>query len=334
MTQSAPISPGKVRWGILATGGVARLMAKDLLSHGHRVTAVGSRSAENAHVFAKQFGIQRAHDSYDGLVADPQVDVVYVATPHNLHVENAVAALENGKHVLVEKAFALNADGARRIAQVARSKKLVALEAMWTRFLPHMDLVREVVKSGRIGAVKSVHADHAQKLSADPKHRLNDPQLAGGALLDLGAYPLSFVHDLLGAPTEILARGTLKDTGVDASVATVMSHQGGALSTTYSSSEARGPNRAVVLGAQGRVEIAPVWYTPAPVTVYDSDNRVVDVFERPVSGRGMQYQAAEVERLLASGETESPSMTLNESIAVMTTMDQVRAAIGVRYPGE
>lgn len=334
MTATAPMSEGKVRWGILATGGIARLMTKDLLAHGHRITAAGSRSAQNAQTFAKEFGIDRAHGSYDALVSDPEVDVVYVATPHNLHVVNTVAALENGKHVLVEKAFTLNAVEARRIAELARGRGLLVLEAMWTRFLPHMRFVREVVKSGQIGDVQSLHADHTQKLSSDPRHRLNDPTLAGGALLDLGVYPLSFAHDLLGLPTDVVARGTLKESGVDGSVATIMNHEGGAISTTYCSSESRGPNRAVVLGTKGRVEIASVWYTPAPVTVYDADDRVIDTFQQPVSGRGMQYEAAEVERLLTAGESESPLMTLDESVAVMATMDKVRAAIGVRYPGE
>lgn len=328
------MSDGVARWGILATGGIARLFTQDLRAHGHKVTAVGSRSAASARAFADEFGIARAHGSYAALVADPEVDVVYVATPHNFHADNAVAALKAGKHVLVEKAFTMNADQARQIADLARAGGLLAMEAMWTRFLPHMHFVRDVVRSGRIGEVRSVHADHSQRLTADPAHRLNDPALAGGALLDLGAYPLSFVHDILGAPEEVLARATMRDTGVDASVATIMSHRGGAVSTTYSTMETRGPNRAVVLGTEGRVEIAPVWYSPAPVTVHDARNQVVDSFDEPVSGRGMQHQAAEVERLLVAGETESPVMTLDDSVAVMTTMDRVRAIIGLRYPGE
>jgi predicted dehydrogenase len=334
VTRNAPMSDGRVRWGILATGGIARLMAKDLLTHGHHVTAAGSRSLESAHAFAEEFGIDRAHGSYGDLVADPEVDVVYIATPHNFHIENAVAALKQDKHVLVEKPFTVNAAEARQIAELARSQGLVALEAMWPRFLPHMAFVRDTVRIGRIGRVTSVHADHAQKLSSDPLHRLNNPALAGGALLDLGVYTMALVHDILGMPTDVLARGTLKETGVDGSVATMMVHEGGAVSTTYSSSETRGPNRAVILGTEGRIEIAPTWYTPTSVTVYDARNEAVDSFEEQVSGRGMQYQASELERLVASGESESPLMTLDDSIAVMEMMDQVRAQVGVRYPGE
>ena len=334
MTPPAPVSDGNIRWGILATGGIARAFTRDLLAHGHRVTAVGSRSADSARAFAGEFGIDRAHPSYDDLVSDPEVDVVYVATPHNFHAANALAALEAGKHVLVEKAFTVTAGEARRVVEAAGSRGLLVLEAMWTRFLPHMAFVRSVVGSGRLGEVRSLHADHTQRLPADPAHRLNNPQLAGGALLDLGVYPLSFAHDLLGPPVEVTARATLKETGVDASVATVLRHKGSALSTSYSSSETRGPNTAVVLGTEGRIDIDAVWYAPAAVTVRNAEGEVVERFDQPVSGRGMQYQAAEVERLLLSGQTASPLMTPEDSVAVMATMDAVRAAIGVRYPGE
>jgi predicted dehydrogenase len=332
--EASPVSAGSVRWGILATGGVARLFARDLVRHGHRVTAVGSRSRDAAQAFADEFAIPRAHGSYDDLVADPEVDVVYVATPHNLHAANAAAALTSGKHVLVEKALTVNAAQARELVELGRRHHLLVMEAMWTRFLPHMAFVRDVVAGGRIGRVRSLHADHTQRLPSDPAHRLNDPDLAGGALLDLGVYPLSFAHDILGTPTDVRALGTLKETGVDGAVATILRHEHGAASTSYSSSETRGPNTAVVLGTDGRVEIAAVWYAPAAVTVYDGDNRVVERYDHPVSGRGMQYQAAEVERLLDAGETASPLMTPDDSVAVMTTMDEIRAAIGVRYPGE
>ncbi len=332
--EPAPQSAGDVRWGILATGGIARIFVRDLLAHGHRVTAVGSRSAAGARAFADEFGIPHAHGSYEELCADPEVDVVYVATPHNLHAENATSALENGKHVLVEKAFTMNAGQAREVVELAARSGLLVVEAMWTRFLPHMAFVREVVGGGRIGEVRWLQADHTQRLPADPAHRLNDPALAGGALLDLGVYPLSFAHDLLGPPVEVLARGTLRDTGVDSSVATVLRHAGGAVSTSYSASDAAGPNVAVVLGTEGRIEISATWYGPAEVRVHDAGRQQVDRFDTPVSGRGMQYQAAEVERLLAAGLTASPLMTPEGSVAVMETMDEIRAQLGVRYPGE
>ncbi|MGI8888482.1 MAG: Gfo/Idh/MocA family protein [Nocardioidaceae bacterium] len=287
--EPAPRSEGKVGWGILATGGIARLFTRDLLAHGHRVTAVGSRSADSARAFAGDFGIATAHGSYDDLVADPDVDVVYVATPHNMHAPNALAALGNGKPVLVEKAFTVNAAEAREVVDAGRSEGLLVMEAMWTRFLPHMTFVRSVAASGRIGEVRSLHADHTQRLPSDPTHRLNDPHRAGGALLDLGVYPLSFAHDVLGAPVEVIASSTLTDTGVDATVATILRHENGAVSTSYTSMEIRGPNTAVILGTEGWIEIDPVWYSPAVVTVYDAAGCVAERFDRQVSGRGMQY---------------------------------------------
>lgn len=333
-SERAPISDGDVRWGILATGGIARLFTRDLIMHGHRVVAVGSRSPENARAFAAEFDVPNAHGTYQDLVADPAVDVVYVATPHTFHAANARAALEHDKHVLVEKAFTLNADEARRVVQLARERDLVVLEAMWTRFLPHMAFVRRAVAEGRIGELRSLHAEHGQRLPTDPRHRLNALELGGGALLDLGVYPLSFAHDLLGPPTDVIATGTLSRTGVDLSVATILRHAGDRISTTYSSMESLSRNTAQVLGSEGRIEIGSVWYTPAPVAVYDVQGRLVDSYAPAVSGRGMQYQAAEVERLIRAGETVSPLLTPDDSVAVMTTMDQVRAALGVRYPGE
>jgi predicted dehydrogenase len=332
--EPAPRSPGAVRWGILATGGIARLFTRDLLQHGHQVPAVGSRSARAAQDFADEFGIGRSHGSYDDLVADPGVDVVYVATPHSLHAENAIAALEHGKHVLVEKAFTMNARQARAVAEAAASRNLLVMEAMWTRFLPHMVFLRSALSSGAIGEVRSLHARHTQQLPTDPSHRLNRLDLAGGALLDLGVYPLSFAHDVLGPPVHISAAGSLSRAGVDVAVGTVLRHREDAISTSYSSMETRGPNFAEVLGTKGRLAIDPVWYGPSVVTLYDDAGTVVDRFDSPVSGRGMQYQAAEVERILDAGETTSPLMAPEDSIAVMETMDAVRAELGVRYPGE
>jgi predicted dehydrogenase len=330
----APLSDGKVGWGILATGGVARLFTRDLRLHGHRIIAVASRSRLRAEGFARVFDLPRFHGCYADLLDDPEVDVVYVATPHHLHADNAMAALSHGKHVLVEKAFTRNETEARNVVDLAAARHLLVMEAMWPRFLPHMAFVRSVLDNGTIGAVRSLHADHTQRLPSDPHHRLNDPALAGGALLDLGVYPISFAQSVLGPPQEVTAEGNLRNTGVDHSVATIMRHRDNALSTSYSSMETRGTNTATVLGTEGRIDIGSIWYTPADVMVYDADGRLTDTFQSHVSGRGMQYQAAEMERLIGLGETASPLMRPEDSISIMRTMDRIRQAIGVRYPGE
>jgi predicted dehydrogenase len=331
---AVPTSDGALGWGILATGGIAELMTRDLVAHGHRVAAVGSRHAESAREFAARHGIARSHASYDDLVADPAVDVVYVATPHPFHAANSLSALAAGKHVLVEKAFTLNAAQARAVVRQAAERRLVVMEAMWTRFLPHMAFVRDVLADGRLGEVCSVHADHTQKLTDDPTHRLNDPALGGGALLDLGVYPVSFAHAVLGPVADVVASASMRETGVDCEVSTILRHRDGGLSTSFSSSRTKGPNVATILGTEGRIDLEAVWYAPSAVVVRDVRGRELDRFEASVSGRGMQYQAAELERVVASGEVSSPILPPEESVAVVETLDQVRAAIGLRYPGE
>jgi predicted dehydrogenase len=182
----APVSDGRLGWGILGPGAIADAFVKDLKLHGHRVAAVGSRSLERAQGFATRFDIPHAHGSYDALVADPTVDVVYIATPHNLHAENAIASVQSGKHALVEKAFTLNAEQAERVVELARREQRVLVEAMWTRFLPHMAFVRSVVASGRIGHVRSLHADHCQNLPSRAGNRIKDHRQGCGAMLYIG----------------------------------------------------------------------------------------------------------------------------------------------------
>jgi predicted dehydrogenase len=324
----------QIRWGILATGWIADLFTKDLILTGHAVTAVGSRSQASADRFAKALGIPTAHGSYEALVADPNVDIIYIATPHPQHISAAKLALNAGKHILVEKAFTLNAAEAAEIVALAQAKGLVVLEAMWTRFLPHMKRIREILKAGMIGEVRSITADHRQKLPDDPKHRLNALDLGGGALLDLGIYPISFAWDVLGKPSAIQATATFRETGADAQVATIFHYANGAIATTLSSSDSAGPNRAAVVGTKGRIEIDAVWYSPTTFRVYDNDNNLVEAFDHAVAGRGMQFQADEAERLIAAGLTAGEIMPPSQSVEIMATLDEVRRQIGLHYPGE
>ncbi len=324
----------QIRWGILATGWIADLFTKDLILTGHAVTAVGSRSQASADRFAKALGIPTAHGSYEALVADPNVDIIYIATPHPQHISAAKLALNAGKHILVEKAFTLNAPEAAEIVALAQAKGLVVLEAMWTRFLPHMKRIREILKAGTIGEVRSITADHRQKLPDDPKHRLNALDLGGGALLDLGIYPISFAWDVLGKPSAIQATATFRETGADAQVATIFHYANGAIATTLSSSDSAGPNRAAVVGTKGRIEIDHVWYSPTTFRVYDNANNVIETFDRAVAGRGMQFQADEAERLIAAGLTAGDIMPPSQSVEIMATLDEVRRQIGLRYPCE
>jgi predicted dehydrogenase len=205
---------------------------------------------------------------------------------------------------------------------------------MWTRWLPHMVRLREIVAAGTIGEIRSMSADHTQLLPSDPGHRLNALELGGGALLDLGVYPVSFASQLFGAPQSVQAAATFKETGADAQVATVFSYAGGQIATTYSASTTRGPNVAVVLGTEGRIEVDSVWYTATGLRVYDAAGALTEEFRPAVAGRGMQYQADEAEALVRAGQTASAVLPPQESVAVMATLDEIRAQIGLRYPGE
>lgn len=323
-----------IRWGILATGGIAHSFTRDLRTAGLTVAAVGSRRRDSAEEFAAAFDIPRAHGSYEDLVADPDVDIVYVSTPHPLHADNAILALEAGKHVPVEKPFTLTAAEAARVRDTARARGLLAMEAMWTRYLPHMARVREIVRAGTLGEVRVVTADHTQRLPTDPGHRLNALDLGGGALLDLGIYPISFAWDILGAPVTAVAGGRLGETGADTEIATIMTHAGGAVSTSVSSSRAAGPNTAHVIGTEARIELDRVWYNPTSFRVITPDGTVIEEYTSTVAGRGMQYQALAAEELLRAGMTDSALLPLDESVAIMALLDDLRAQLGVRYPGE
>lgn len=323
-----------VRWGILATGNIASDFVEDLRVAGSTVTAVGSRTQESADRFAQKHGIPTAHATYADLVNDPEVDIVYIATPHTGHVDAAILALEAGTHVLVEKPFTLNAAEAERIVALAEEKGLFVLEAMWTRFLPHMRRIHEILDAGTIGEVRSVIADHQQSLPTDPLGRLQNPDLGGGALLDLGIYPVSFAIDILGLPSKVEAIATMTPTGVDGQTGIVFSHEGGAQSVLHTALDTVGTNRAAIVGTAGRIEIDAVWYSPTSFTVFDGNGEVVERFESSVDGQGRQFQAIEAERLIEAGETSSQLLTPRESVAIMTVLDRIRDRIGLVYPSE
>ena len=324
----------KLRWGIIGTGLIADLFVTDLLANDFTVTAVGSRSQASADEFAARFGIANAHPTYEALVADPEVDVVYVATPHPMHVDNATLALNAGKHVLIEKPFTLNAKDAAAIVALAEEKKLVVLEAMWARFLPHMVRLREIIAAGTLGDVRTVIADHNQNLPKDPSHRLQNPDLGGGALLDLGIYPISFAWDVLGAPTSIYATAAKTPTGVDRQTAVIFGYADGQQALVHTALDTAGPTTASVIGTDGWIAIEGTFYAPTNFTVYNAQNEIVERYESEVSNRGMQFQAAELERIVASGALAGDILPPSETVAIMASLDEIRSQIGLVYPGE
>jgi predicted dehydrogenase len=321
-----------IRWGILATGWIAGLFASDLkLLPDAELAAVGSRTQEAAERFGDEFGVARRHGSYQALVEDPDVDVVYIATPHPGHYETTLAAIEAGKHVLVEKPFTMDADEARRLIDAARARNVFVLEAMWTRFLPHILRVREIVAAGTLGEIVSVTAEHGQYFEPDPNHRIFAPELGGGALLDLGIYPVSFASMVLGTPRTITAVSDPAFTGVDAQTSMILQYEGGAHAILTTTSSAATENAAAINGTLARIEITGTFYVPTSFKVVSRDGEVLETFDAPDPGRGMQHQAAEVHRCLREGLLESPGLPLAETLSIMETMDEVRRQIGLTY---
>lgn len=324
-----------IRWGVLAPGGIAHDWAAALhAATTSRVVAVGSRSRERAQAFAAEFGAERAHGSYESLADDPGVDAIYVASPHSEHHAHALLALGADKPVLVEKAFTRNAIEAARVVEVARTRGLLVVEAMWTRFLPHIDVVRGCLEDGLLGEVRAVEADHGQLLYPDGPERLADPALAGGALLDLAIYPVSFAHLVLGGFTAVQATGTRAETGVDASETIAVTGPQGAIGTLLSTMLAKTPCSASISGTAARVEIPGWFYQPNTVRLLGPDDRELDRFEPSSREHGLAYEAAEFARLLAAGKTESDLLPLDETLRIMQVLDEVRRQLGVTFPGE
>lgn len=325
-----------LRWGILGPGTIARVLTGAVQKHSRqRVVAVGSRSSERAKQFAAEFEIPRVHTSYESLVTDPEVDVVYVATPHSHHHAQALLAIEAGKHVLVEKAFTRNAAEARDVADAARAAGVVVLEAMWSRFLPGADVLRQLLADGVLGEIVSVCADHGQLIGPDDAQRLHDPHLAGGALLDLGIYPVSFASMVLGPPQGVTASGSLTAAGVDESVRAVL-RVGEAEATVTTTLAERTHNTAQVIGDLARVDLPADFYTPVPLTLTSADGQSVRTADPgPILGHeGLVYQAAHLAQLIADGATASPLLPLEETINILATTDEIRRQLGVSYPGE
>lgn len=328
-----PRTAPPIRWGILGAGNIASTFAHSVREFTRaQLVAVGSRHRDRAERFATAHGIPTTHLGYRQLVEDPQVDVVYVATPHSEHKEHALLAIAAGKHVLVEKAFTRNAAEAEEVFAAARAAGVFVMEAMWTRFLPHVAALHQVIDNGEIGEVVAIRADHGQYFAYDPASRLYAPELAGGALLDLGVYPVAWAHDFLGVPTGVHAFGQKTQTGVDGQVSMVLEYGEQVQATLHTTLWSKTPTTSSISGTEGYVRVAGSFYGPTSFRVARRDGRQW-TFEQPFA-RGLQYEAAEVARRIADGDTESPRLTWQQTLDVMRTMDEVRRQVGVAYPGE
>ncbi|MBV9849578.1 MAG: Gfo/Idh/MocA family oxidoreductase, partial [Armatimonadetes bacterium] len=280
-----------------------------------------------------EFGAARRYGSYEALAADPDVDAVYVASPHPMHKEDSLLCLNGGKAVLCEKPFTINAAEALQVIGTARARKLFLMEAMWTRFTPVMGKVRELVSQGAIGEVRIVQADFGFRAGFDPKSRLFDPALGGGALLDVGVYCISFASMLLGTPEQVVGTAHLGESGVDENTGILLRYPKGEIAVLAVAVRANTPQEATVIGTEGKIRIHAPFWIPRALTLSRSGQED-EFIELPYEGNGYNYEAQEVARCVGEGLMESPIMPLDETLAIMQTMDSLRAPWGLKYPTE
>ncbi|MBP2321189.1 putative dehydrogenase [Kibdelosporangium banguiense] len=320
-----------IGWGVVATGGIADVVTSDMkLVPDAEVRAVSSRDSAKAAAFASRHGIPRSYGDYHDMLRDPDVDVVYVATPHSSHHVVARNALLAGKAVLCEKPLTVSLRDAEDLVSVARKQNVFLMEAMWTRFNPLIRLLRKLVADGVIGSIRSVHADFGEPFAHNPAHRLWDPAAGGGSLLDLGVYPVSLAQMLLGEPESVASHGSLID-GVDAEAALLLRYPNGVSAHLSSSLVGNYPIAATVVGTAGRIEIPPVFYRPTELVVIRPD-ALPERHTLELHGFGYQYQIAEVDERMTAGDKESPEMPLEETLAVMRTLTEALDQLGVSYP--
>lgn len=323
-----------LRWGILGCGNIARQFANGLAAlDDAQLIAVGSRSVENADAFADQFSVPRRHSSYEKLVNDPEADAIYVATPHPFHQEHSILCLNAGKAVLCEKPFAINADQAEAVIQVAREKKVFLMEAMWTRFLPIVVQVREWIAEGAIGEPRMLSADFGFRAGVNPEGRLFNLALGGGALLDVGIYTLSFASMVFGPnPDRIESMANLGETGVDEQTAILLGYEGGQMALLSTAIRTSTLHEARIIGTEGAILLHPAFWKGERATLQAGGEE--KTVEMPLEGNGYNYEATEVARCLRAGELESPTIPLDETLALIKLMDQIRAQWGLKYPME
>ncbi len=329
-----PLDAPALRWGILGTGWIAERFT-DALRRSTRqsVMAVGSRSAASASEFASAHGIERAHGSYDALVGDPDVDVVYVATPHPFHLSGALLALEAGKHVLVEKPFALSAAEGERIAAAAAAHNVFSMEALWTLFLPKFDVIRQLLEDGSLGELRSVLAEYGEHF--DPPHRILRADLAGGPLLDLGTYPVAISTWVLGEPAQIWAVAQPHPAGVHGQLSAGLVARDGNQAVVHTTLFSATPGSIVIAGTEATISLPHMAYQPGEVALLSSDGQRRVSWDEERTGHGaLHFQAAHVARCIAEGRTESALRPLADTLVTLRTMDEIRRHAGIVFPGE
>jgi predicted dehydrogenase len=328
-----PITSETINWGILGPGSIANRFAKGLKSvPDGKLYAVGSRSQEKATEFADKYDAPKRYGSYEALAADPDVQAVYIATPHPQHKDAMLLCLNHGKAVLCEKPFTVNAKEAAEVIHLARAKNLFLMEGMWARFFPGMVRVRELLASGVIGEVKMLQADFGFRTGVNPEGRLFNLALAGGGLLDVGVYPISLASMLFGTPTGISGLAQIGETGVDEMAAVTLKYAQGQLASIVAGIRISTPSEATLFGTDGSLKLhAPFWN---PVNLTLKANGKTEEISVPFEGEGFNYEAQEVQSCLRAGKTESAIMPLDETLSIMQTLDTLRSQWGLKYPME
>ena len=324
----------RIRWGILGTGGIARQFAAGLNdAPDAEILAAGSRSEDSARRFAGAFDIPRHYPSYEALATDPDVDVIYVATPHVFHEENVTLCLNSGKAVLCEKPMTINARQTGRLIELARDRGLFLMEGMWTRFFPLMERVRNLISTGAIGEARMLFVDFGFRADHDPAHRLFDPALGGGALLDVGVYCVALTSMVFGPPSRVTGLAHLGETGVDEQSVAVFEHGEGRLSVLSAATRTETPQEATIAGTGGRIRIHSPWWMPRTMTI-SRPGEEDETIEAPYIGNGFAHEALEVMRCLRSGALQSGVMPLGETLEIARTMDELRGQWSLSYPNE
>jgi dihydrodiol dehydrogenase / D-xylose 1-dehydrogenase (NADP) len=324
-----------VRWGIIGPGNIAHKFADALRTIESAIlTAVASRDKSRARRFADQYAVPLAFDSYAALAACPELDAVYIATPHSHHAKPTTDCLKHGKAVLCEKPITVNAAELQYLIDLAHQNNTFLMEAMWTRFLPIMETVKDWIDTGAIGEPRLVQADFGFRSDKkNPKTRLFNPALAGGSLLDVGVYPISFSHWVFGdAPVAVSGQAMLGDTGVDEQMCATMKFTGGRLASVISAIRTKTNGMATIFGTDGQIRIAPPFWQATTATLIRGKNQ--QTIERPFQVNGFEYEIMEVCRCLNAGLAESPKLTLQDSLGVMQTLDMLRAQWKLHYPSE
>ena len=322
-----------LRWGIFGAGWISDAMVKTAKKNSHQdFVAVASRTPNKAEAFANKWNLPSFYTSYEELVNRDDIDVIYIGTLPSDRLEVALIAINAGKHVLIEKPITMDLAAAEEIYRASKAKKVLAVEAMWTRFLPVQSAIQEVIKKGLIGRPRYIVAEHSQELTSKP--RLWDPELGGGTLLDLGIYPLNFIVRILGVPSKVTAKAHLTTDKVDESLSAILEYPSDAMATFFSSMSATGPAYASIMGSKGRIDLDYRLLEQTTFRVYNNDAEIIHSYSEEILGTGRQYQALEVERCIKAGQKESPTMTHKDTIDVLKLTDEMRSQVGVTYKND